>query len=379
MKIFDVDLQLTLFKTQSPLVSTSQGVLTEGISNYTKCSCVHCESTPASVGETVLYLNKENCNIDKNHGTFDLTTSTITFKNQETGKVETKEVKIDLINGEIIEKKSRENEINPDRELRQRLWYRIVSPLITYSYNPLTRKTTISSIEPKVIIVDPKSNQIWVPEKTDSVTGNTIYTSSHVDSESGLIITLHGYLIPETYDIVNITSNELNTTKVDPIFGQVYTATGEELGANEPLYATSKFDYKSGKIYTKVCKIDPKSGKLVLIKIVVITRKDAQGRPHEVDEIDAITGSVQNIFNKTIYVYNMIVSRRGVTRQMTLSGKIDPHTSCIQTEYGHVDPQTLDINATTAVVDRVTNKTILNYAEINPNHFSQAVRVPLLL
>lgn len=134
-----------------------------------------------------------------------------------------------------------------------------------------------------------------------------------------------------------------------------------------------------------------------MIRIILLTRKDAQGRPQEVDpdscDIDQVTGRIRNIFNKTVYVYNMIDpvtgeivqvdpndprmagARTTVTQTMTLSGKIDPVTGRIITEYGHIDPDTGDIDPTTAVIDPVTGKLILNYAQIDPSHFGKDVTV----
>lgn len=348
----------------------------------------------ASVEQTIGNLNKDDFKIGTNYGTFDLVNSTVEFKNPKTGKLESKEAKIDPISGQIILK----NEVNPKTGKPEKDFGRIISLRIVHKkIDPRTGSTIASSIEPKDIIVDPKTNQLWVPEGTDQVTGNTVYTSSQVDPKTGYIITLYGYLNPKTNNIDKITTLESNLTKVDPISGQVFTATGESDPSGQPLYAASQIDSESGEIYTKVGKIDPKTGKLILIKIILITRKDPHGRPQEVDpescDIDPVTGRIQNIFNKTVYVYNMLDpvtgeivqvdpndprmagARTTVTQTMTLSGKIDPITGRIQTEYGHIDPNTGDIDPTTAVIDPVTGKLILNYAQIDPSHFGQAVTV----
>lgn len=350
----------------------------------------------ASVEQTIGNMNKEDFKIGTNYGTFDLLNSTVEFKNPKTGKLETKEAKIDPFSGQIVLR----NEINPKTGKPEKDFSRIISlRLVNKKIDPRTGSTILSSVEPKDIIVDPKTNQLWVPEGTDAVTGNTIYTSSQVDPKTGYIITLYGYLNPKTNNIDKITTIESNLTKVDPISGQVFTAYNGEIdsASGQPLYATSQIDSESGEIYTKVGKIDAKTGKLILIKIILLTRKDAQGRPQEVDpescDIDPVTGRVQNIFNKTVYVYNMVDpvtgeivqvdpndprmagARTTVTQTMTLSGKIDPDTGRIITEYGHIDPNTGDIDPTTAVIDPVTGKLILNYAQIDPSHFGQAVTV----
>lgn len=307
----------------------------------------------ASVEQSVGVLNKENLKIDTNYGTFDLINGTVEVKNPKTGKIETtKEAKVDPFTGQIILQK---NEINPKTGKPDKDFGRIVSlRIVNKKVDPRTGNTIASSIQPKDIIVDPKTNQIWVPEGKDAVSGATIYTSSQVDPKTGFIITLYGYLNPKSNNIDKVTSIESNLTKVDPISGQVFTATGDiDAATNQPLYATSQIDNESGEIYTKLGRIDPKTGKLILVKIILITRKDAQGRPQEVDpdscDIDPVTGRVQNIFNKTVYVYNMIDpvtgevvqvdpndprmagARTTVTQTMTLSGKIDPVTGRIQT------------------------------------------------
>lgn len=308
----------------------------------------------ASVEQTIGNMNKEDFKIGTNYGTFDLLNSTVEFKNPKTGKMETKEAKIDPFSGQIVLR----NEINPKTGRPEKDFSRIISlRLVNKKIDPRTGSTILSSVEPKDIIVDPKTNQLWVPEGTDAVTGNTIYTTSQVDPKTGYIITLYGYLNQKTNNIDKITTIESNLTKVDPISGQVFTAYNGEIdsASGQPLYATSQIDSESGEIYTKVGKIDPKTGKLILIKIILLTRKDAQGRPQEVDpescDIDPVTGRVQNIFNKTVYVYNMVDpitgeivqvdpndprmagARTTVTQTMTLSGKIDPDTGRIITEY----------------------------------------------
>lgn len=349
----------------------------------------------AVVEKTIGQLDKDSGKIDTGYGQFDLTNNVCAFKNPKTGKLETKEIKIDPISGQIVLK----NEINsktgkPDKDFARIVSIRIVHKKI----DPRTGNVILSTTESSDIIVDPKTNQLWVPEGKDPITGNTIYTSSQVDPKTGYIITLYGYLNPKTNDIEKQVSVESNLTKIDPISGQVFTATGKvDESSGEPLFAASQIDPESGEVYTKIGRIDPKTGKLILIRIILLTKKDQLGRPQEVDpstcDIDPVTGRIRNIFNKTVYVYNMVDpvtgeivqvdpndprmagARTTVTQTMTLTGEIDSVTGRIKTEYGHIDPDTGDIDPTTAVIDPVTGKLILNYAQIDPSHFGKEVTV----
>lgn len=349
----------------------------------------------ATVEKTIGSLDKDTGRIDTGYGQFDLKSNTVTFKNPKTGKTETKEVKIDPITGQLILK----NEINPKTGKQEKDFGRIVSLRIVHKkIDPRTGNVVASHTETTDIIVDPKTNQLWVPEGKDPTTGNTLYTSSQVDPNTGYIITLYGYLNPKTNEIEKQTAVESNITKIDAITGQVFTATGRvDDVTGEPLYAASQIDPESGEVYTKLGRIDPKTGKLILIKIILLTKKDHRGQSQEVDpstcDIDPVTGRIRNIFNKTVYVYNMVDpvtgelitvdpddprmagARTTVTQTMTLTGEIDPVTGRIKTEYGHIDPDTGDIDPTTAIIDPVTGRLILNYAQIDPSHFGKEVTV----
>lgn len=333
--------------------------------------------------------------ITTSYGELDIPSSTITFKHPKTGKLETKDVKIDPVTGQVILR----NEVNPKTGKLDKDYGRIISLRIVHrKIDPITGKLQAPSVTNKDIIIDPQTNQIWVPESKDPITNETVYTSAHVDPKTGYIITLYGYLNPKTNQITKHSKVESNITKVDPTSGQVFVATGQvDEATGEPLFATSQIDEESGEIYTKVAKVDPKTGKLILIKIILITKKDERGVPKEVDastvDIDPTTGRIQNIFNKTVYVYNMVDpvtgeiiqvdpndprvagARTTVTQTMTLTGEIDPITGRIKTEYGHIDPETGDIDPDTAVVDPITGKLILNYAQIDPSHFGRDVTI----
>lgn len=333
--------------------------------------------------------------ITTSYGEIDIPSSTITFKQPKTGKLDTKDVKIDANTGQVILR----NELNPKSGKLDKDYGRIISlRIVDRKIDPVTGKQRAPAVSNKDIIVDPKTNQIWTPDSKDPITKETIYTSAHVDPKTGYIITLYGYLDPKTKQITKQVKVESNITKVDPASNQLFVATGEvDNATGEPLFAISQVDEESGEVYTKIAKVDPKTGKLILIKIILITKKDERGIPKEVDastvDIDPTTGRIQNIFNKTVYVYNMVDpvtgeiiqvdpndprvagARTTVTQTMTLTGEIDPITGRIKTEYGHIDPETGDIDPDTAVTDPVTGKLILNYAQIDPSHFGRDVTI----
>lgn len=353
------------------------------------------EAKTASVERSIGQLDRDTGDIITGLGVFDLKNGTLSAKNPKTGKQETKEFKVDPVTGQLIIR----NDINPKTGKADKDQARIVSlRIVNRQIDPKTGKEVGGHSDASAVIVDPKTNQLWVPHGVDPVNGNTIYTTSVVDPKTGFIIVLYGYLNPKTNDIDRQTAVESSTTKIDPISGQVFSATGDvDPKTGEPLFAASQVDPDSGEVYTKVGRIDPKTGKLVLIRIVLLTKRDQFGRPQEVDpatcDVDQVTGRVRNIFNKTVYVYNMVDpvtgeivqvdpndprmagARTTVTQTMTLSGEIDEVTGRIKTEYGHIDPETGDIDPATAILDPVTGKLILNYAQIDPSHFGKEVSV----
>lgn len=333
--------------------------------------------------------------IDTKFGQIDLTKHTITFVDPKTGKTEVKDIKIDPVTGQILLK----NQVNPKTGKPEKDFGKLISIRIVNSRLDPASGKLIPTADTKDAIVDAKTNQIWLPSGKDPKTGETIYTTSQVDPKTGYVITIYGYVNKKTNEIEKQTKLDPNTTKIDPQNGQIFTATGEfdALSGGEPIYAASQVDPETGDVYTKLARVDPKTGKIILIKIILLTKKDELGRPQEVDpsacDIDPVSGRVRNIFSKTVYVYNMIDpvtgeviavdpndprvagARTTVTQTMTLTGEIDPVTGRIKTEYGHIDPNTGDIDPETAVTDPVTGKLILNYAQIEPSHFGKEVTI----
>ncbi|XP_054089954.1 protein 4.1 homolog isoform X4 [Zeugodacus cucurbitae] len=336
--------------------------------------------------------------IDTKYGQIDLVKHTITFTDPKSGKTVTRDIKIDPATGQIVLK----NQINPKNNKPDKDYARIISlRIVQQRVDPKTKApiAQVSSAKDKEIIVDPKSNQIWMPTgASDPNTKESQYISSSVDPKTGYVITIYGYLDPKTNEIKKQNKLDPNTTKIEPSSGKIYTATGEvDKTTGEPLYATTQVDPESGDVYTKVGRVDPKTGKIVIVRVLLISKTDERGRPEEIDpatcEIDPVSGRILKFFNKTVYVYTMIDpvtgeivqvdpndprfagARTTVTQTMTLTGEIDPVTGRIKSEYGDIDPNTGDIDPATAVRDPVTGKLILNYAQIDPSHFGKEAQV----
>lgn len=243
--------------------------------------------------------------VTTSYGELDIPSSTITFKHPKSGKLEKKDVKFDPITGQVILR----NELNPKNNKLDKDYGRIISLRIVHRrIDPVTGKVLAPTVTGKDIIVDPQTNQLWVPEAKDPVTNETIYATTLVDPQ-GYINTIYGYLDPKTKQVKKQTAVETNITKTDDS-GQLFVASGDVDESGEPLYVASQIDEESNEVFTKVAKIDPKTGKLVLIKIVLITKKDERGVPKEVAasdiERDPLSGVFRNVFNKTVYVYNMV-------------------------------------------------------------------------
>lgn len=326
------------------------------------------------------------------YGQIELVKHTITCLDQKTCKSVVKDVKIDPATGQIILK----NQVSPKTNKPDKDYIRILSLRIVHQcIDPKTQQPIDNLCEENDIIIDPKSNQIWIPTGVkDSKTKELQYVSSCVDPITGYIITIYGYLDPKTNEIKQQKKLDPNLIKIEPSTGKIFTATGEvDSETSEPLYATTQVDLESGETYTKIGRVDPKTGKIIVVKIFLISKRDDQDQPQEFDpesvEIDPKTGRILKFTNKTIYVYNMIDpitgeiiqvdpndpriagARTTVTHTMTLSGEIDPVTGYIKSEYGNIDPQTGDIDPATAIMDPVTGKLILNYAQIDPTHFGK--------
>lgn len=338
------------------------------------------------IESTTGQFNPENNKIDTKYGQIDLVKGTVTYNDPKTGKFESRDLKVDPVTGQFLLRTGQVNPKSgkPDKDIGRLICLRIIKNKV----DPISGKQIISN-DPKNVKVDPKTNQIWIAGPKDPQTGEVLYTAGQIDPVTGYIITIYGRLDSKTGVIVRTNEVDKSLIKVDPVNGQIYTATGDVDEHNEPLFSASQVDPGTGEIYTKLGKIDARTGRLIIIKIFVITQKDDKGRVKEVDPkectIDETTGRI--ITTKTVYLYQIIDpitgetidvdpddprlkgARTTVTQTMTLSGKIDPVTGRIKTEYGDIDPDTGDIDPSTAVRDPVTGQLILHYSQIDPSHF----------
>lgn len=306
-------------------------------------------------------LDVESGKVNTKYGQIDLVKNTITFVDPKTGKTETKDAKVDPTTGQVTLK----NQINPKTGKQDKDFARIVSLRIVSNRIDPTGKS-LPPQENKDVRFDPKTNQIWVAGEKDPKTGEQVFTSSHVDPKTGYVITIYGYLNPKTNEIEKQVKMDPNVIKVDPVSGQIYSATGDHDESGEPLFSVSEVHKDSGEVYTKVGKVDPKTGRLVIVRVYLVSKRDENGKPQDVDlktvEFDEKTGRILNVVTNTIYVYKMVDpitgevvqvdpndprisgARTTVTSILTLTGEIDSETGRIKTEYGHIDPNTGDID-----------------------------------
>lgn len=330
-------------------------------------------------------IDLENNKITTKFGQFDLKKQKIAAQNAKTGKIEVKDATIDAA-GQIILK----NQVNPKSNKPDKDYGRVVSIRVVHSQLDKDGKPILNANND--VKISPKTQQVWVPAGKNPVNNEPIYVANQVD-RLGNITVVYGYFNPKTNEVERVTKLD-ESVKVDPVSGQVYAITGDvDEATGEPLYSASQVDKESGEVLTKVGKIDPKTGRMVIIRILIVTKRDERGKPQELDPKQVEINPQSGVINKTVYVYKMVDpvtgetvqvdpndpriagARTTVTQTLTLSGEIDEKTGRIKTEWGHIDPNTGDIDPATAVRDPVTGKLILNYADIEPSHFGKDVTV----
>ncbi|KRT85705.1 hypothetical protein AMK59_2388 [Oryctes borbonicus] len=320
------------------------------------------------------------------YGQLDPITGNLTYIDPVTNRQDVKQGVVDPMTGQILIK----GLVNPKTGKIDPAYGRMISVVIIEPQ--INEKGQVEDKDQKNFKLDPKTGQIWTYDHQDPITKQDVYYSGQIDPVTGYIITIYGYLDPKTGIISKTQKVDSATTKVDPETSQIYTKTNEVDEDGTPIYAASEIDLKTGDVYTKYGKIDPKTGKLIIMRIYLITQQDSTGRVKEIDpkdcQIDEKTGKIINVTTQTVYMYSMVDPKTGkviqvdpndplvksantkVTQILTLSGEIDPVTGKIHTEWGHIDPQTGDIDPETARRDPITGELILNYAQIDPSHFN---------
>ncbi|KAK9873826.1 hypothetical protein WA026_002184 [Henosepilachna vigintioctopunctata] len=329
--------------------------------------------------------NPQTHKIDSRYGQIDPVKATLTYNDPRTGKQEVKAGIVDPTTGQILLKGGY---INPKTGKLDPNFGRIVNVFLS---EPMIDKYgNLMERDLKNVKVDPKTGQVWIYDSQDPTTKQEIYSSGYVDPVTGYVISVFGYLDPKSGTINRIVKADSNI-RVDPSTNEIYTKTSEVDETGSPIYSASEIEPTSGQIFTKYGKIDPKTGKLVVIRIYLISDSDPTGKIKEIDpkdcQFDEKTGKIINISTQTVYIYSLVDPKTGkivqvdpndplvksantkVTQVLTLSGEIDPITGRIHTEWGHIDPQTGDIDPKTARTDPVTGELILNYAQIDPSHF----------
>ncbi|KAJ8926029.1 hypothetical protein NQ315_009884, partial [Exocentrus adspersus] len=331
--------------------------------------------------------NPSTHKIDTKYGQIDPLKGTLTYTDPKTGRTDTKQGTVDPTTGQILFKGGY---VNPKTGKPDPNFARIVSILI--SDPQVDGNGEIVKRDNKSVRIDPKTNQVWVFDHHDPITKEDVYCTGHIDPVTGYVITVYGYIDPKSGTVSKVVKVDPSNAKIDPETNQVFTKTAQVDETGAALYSASEIDPKTGQIYTKYGKIDPKTGKLVIIRIYLITQNDPTGRVKEIDpkdcQFDEKTGRIVNVTTQTVYIYSMVDPKTGkivqvdpndplvksastkVTQVLTLSGEIDPVTGKIHTEWGHIDPQTGDIDPKTAKRDPVTGELILNYAQIDPSHFT---------
>lgn len=324
--------------------------------------------------------------IETKYGQIDPVKCTLTVTDEKTGRQDVKQGSVDHATGQLLIKSGI---TNPKSGKIDSNYGRVIGVIIS---DPQIEKGEPVKRDSKSVKVDPKSGQVWIFDHHDPVSKEDVYCTGHVDPVTGYVITIYGKVDPKTGHIAKHTKVDPSTAKIDPETNQIFTKTGQVDEDGQPIYATSDIDPRSGQIYTKYGKVDPKTGKLVIIRVYLITQTDAAGKVKEIDpkdcQFDEKTGRIINVTTQTVYIYSMVDPKTGkivqvdpndplvksantkVTQVLTLSGEIDPVTGKIHTEWGHIDPQTGDIDPKTARRDPVTGELILNYAQIDPSHFT---------
>lgn len=218
-------------------------------------------------------LNTRTSKIDTKYGQINLLKHTITVADPKTGKQESKDIKIDPLTGQILLK----NCLNPKTGKVEKDFGQLISlKIVNTRLDPATGKV-VSSADGKDVIVDPRTNQIWVADSRDLKTDEIIYSSSQVDPKTGTITIIYGYLNPETNVIDRHSNQNPNLYRVDDESGRVFSSIGDDDATKTPLFAATQVE-PNGDVVTKVAKIDDK-GKITIVRINVIEKPKVSEKP----------------------------------------------------------------------------------------------------
>lgn len=227
----------------------------------------------ASIENSTGQLNTRTSKIDSKYGQLNLVKHTITVTDPKSGKQEIKDIKIDPVTGQILLK----NCLNPRTGKVEKDYGQLISlKIVNTRLDPHTGKV-VSSADGKDVIIDPKTNQIWIADSRDYKTDEIIYSSSQVDPKTGTITIIYGYLNPQTNEVERHSKTNPNLYHVDDESGRVFSSIGDDDATQSPLFAATQVE-PNGDVVTKVAKVDG-NGKITVVRISVIERPKEPERP----------------------------------------------------------------------------------------------------
>lgn len=218
-------------------------------------------------------LNTRTNKIDTKYGQLNLMKHTITVADTKSGKQENKDIRIDPLTGQILLK----NCVNPRTGKQEKDFGQLMSlKIVNTRLDPNTGKV-VSSADGKDVLIDPRTNQIWIADSRDVKTDEIIYSSSQVDPKTGTITIIYGYLNPQTNEVERHSKTNPNLYRIDDESGRVFSSIGDDDTTSTPLFAATRVE-PNGDVVTKVAKVDD-TGKIVVVRINVIERPRGSEKP----------------------------------------------------------------------------------------------------
>lgn len=213
--------------------------------------------------------NPYNNTVDTKYGQIDPVKATLTFVDPKSGKQDIKQGIIDATSGQMIFK----GYTNPKTNKHDPNYGRVISILIS---EPEVSETgeIINQKDAKRLKIDPKTNQVWTLVHHDDATKKNLYSTGQVDPITGYMLTIYGYQDPKTSSISKSTKVDPTIIVVDPENKQVYNKTAYADENGDPLYSHSEINPSTGEIYTKYGKIDPKTGKFIIVRIYLVSHNE---------------------------------------------------------------------------------------------------------